>query len=103
MRNRINASDINVVVDRNDRAVVAGIRVLHGMLPATSGASYPRAGACATTPGHKNLGRTGSCRLLGKRLHREHQQMSTMQERLPQSWRSRRSFTTSSRRLASFA
>lgn len=101
MRNRINASVVNVVVDRIDRAVVAGICVVRGVLPPlASGASYPRAGACATTPGNKAPGKTGSCHLLGKRLHRLHvlQQMS---ERMPQSWRSRPRFTTGSQRLAS--
>lgn len=102
MRNTINASVNNVVVDRNDRAVVAGICVLRGVLPRlASGASYPRAGACATTPGTKTPGRTGSPHLPGKRLHQEHPQMQQMPERLPQSWRSRRSFMTKSRRLAS--
>jgi len=104
MRNCINALDINVVVDRSDRAVVvAGIRVQHGVLPLPeSGASYPRAGASATKPGHKTLGRTGSCTLLGKRLHLTHPPMPAMPERLPQCWRSRRAFT-SSQRLASIA
>ena len=101
MRNRINASVVNVVVDRIDRAVVAGICVVRGLLPLlASGASYPRAGACATEPRSKTLGRTGS-QLPGKRLHQEHLQMQQMSERLPPMWRSRRSFTTTSRRLAS--
>lgn len=105
MRNCINALDINVVVDRNDRAVVvAGIRVQHGVLPLPeSGASYPRAGASATKPGHKTLGtQTGSGTLLGKRLHQTHPPMPAMPERLPQCWRLRRAFT-SSQRLASIA
>jgi hypothetical protein len=105
MRNSINALDINVVVDRIDRAVVvAGIRVQHGVLPLPeSGASYPRAGACATKPGHKTPGtKTGSCKLPSKRLHLKHPPMPAMQERLLQRWRSRRSFT-SSQRLASIA
>jgi hypothetical protein len=101
MRNCINANDINVVVDRIDRAVVVGIEVRGGLTFATSSASYPRAGASATKPGHKTLGRTGSCQLPGKRLHQLHLPMPAMPERLPQTWRSRRSFTTTSRRLAS--
>jgi hypothetical protein len=105
MRNCINALDINVVVDRNDRAVVVGSGMQHGASPLSiTSASYPRAGASATKPGHKSLGRTGSCLLLGKRLHREHQPVLTMNERLPANWRSRRpSFTTTSPRLASIA
>ena len=104
MRNCINALDINIVVDRNDRAVVASIRAQRGVLPLlASCASYPRAAAGATEPGHQTLGRTGSCQLLGKRLHRLHLQMQpAMQERLPGKWRTRpSSFTTTSRRLAS--
>jgi hypothetical protein len=99
MRNRINASDINVVVDRNDRAVVAGIKVLHGLPTLAPSASYPRAGAGATKPGLKCLG-TGSRHQLQQGSHHAHLTCA-MQERLPQTWRSRRSFTTASRRSAS--
>ena len=102
MRNCINALNVNVVVDRNDRAVVAGIKVLHGALPSlASCASYPRAGTCATKPGHKTPGGLGSSKFLGQGSHRSHLQMQAMQERLPQTWRTRRSFNTASRRSAS--
>ena len=97
----INALDINVV-DRHDRVAVAGIYVLRGVLPLSSTcASDPRAGTCATGPGHKPGG--SKCRFLGGRLHCEHQQMhpTAMTERTTNSWRLRRPFTSS--RLASIS
>jgi hypothetical protein len=94
----INALDINVV-DRNDRvAVVVGIGVLRGVLPLSSTcASYPRAGTCATGPGHKPGG--SKCKFLGERLHCEHQTMpgSAMPQRSTDCWRSQRPFTSPAR------
>lgn len=97
MRNSIHAQNVNVIVDRQDRndRVVAGIRVAHGVLPTAPCASYPRAGACATTPGHKTPGEHGM--LGGLQPMRG---MLSAQSCLPQSWRSRRASFTS-RRLAS--
>jgi hypothetical protein len=98
----INAQVINVV-DRNDRADVAGIFVLRGVLsPLSVCASYSRAGTCATRPGHKPGG--SKCKFLGGRLHCEHQQMppTAMSERTTNSWRLRSTFT-SSQRLASIS
>lgn len=125
MRNSINASTINVTVDRNDLVDVAGILMLHGKLSlhhhASPSASYASAtaasapAATATGPGIKNPGRL--CVPGGKRPHcqpalgqsaqgyayagRVHREMQVvMSERLPQSWRSSRRSTFTSWRFA---
>ncbi len=124
MRNSINASTINVIVDRQDRVNVAGIMTLRGSLPlhqsprasyssatvATTTAAYAPA-ATATGPGSKSPGKL--CVLGGKRPQHQplvgqplpgqmHHEMSSvvMSERLPNSWRASRRFTFTSRRFA---